>query len=162
MAKLGLSGAAKFLRRLIERRYREPQPSRSTIINDYGAFMERNPASPTRIEDVSVLPYPKKLILSALLAEIGRGHPQYFDEMLRIGAMSLAQYQPGIGEEPLEMLGLDVTKFPKANNLEALRAEAKRLVEAEGRTRNQFNDFNELVEEDLRRISSKIAALTRR
>jgi hypothetical protein len=134
------------------------QPSRETIIGDYGAFMEHNPSLPTRIEDVSVLPHPKEMILDALLIEIGRGHPKHLDEMMQIGAMSLAQYQPSVGKEPLERLGMDVSKFPRTNDLKALRAQAKLIAEAQSKTQDRFNAFNKLVEDDLRRINSKIAA----
>jgi len=86
--------------------------NRKKIIQDYGALMERNPPLPTRIEDVSALPHPKETILDALLIEIGQKHPKHIDEMLQVGAVSLAQYQGGVGDEPLEMLGMDVSKLP--------------------------------------------------
>jgi len=76
------------------------------IIQDYGAFIERNPPLPTTIEDTSVLPHPKAAILEALIFEIEQGHPKHADDMLRFGAISLAQYQPGVGREPLD-LGTD-------------------------------------------------------
>ena len=66
------------------------------IIQDYGAFIERNPPLPTRIEDTSVLPHPKAAILEALIFEIEQGHPKHVDDMLRFGAISLAQYQRGV------------------------------------------------------------------
>ena len=134
------------------------QPSRETIISDYGAFMEHNPPLPTRIEDVSVLPHPKEMILDALLMEIGRGHPENLDAMMQLGARCLAQYQPGVGTEPLEKFGMDISKFPPTSDLEALRAEANLMVEAQSKTGNRFNEFSKLVEDDLRRMTSKIAA----
>jgi hypothetical protein len=86
------------------------RPSRETIISDYGQFMEHNPPLPTRIEDVSVLPHPKEMILDALLMEIGRGHPTHINEMMKVGATSLAQYQPGVGKEPIDYLCMDATR----------------------------------------------------
>jgi len=50
------------------------RPSREDILGDYAAFMEHNTSHPTTIEDVSVLPHSKEIILDALLVEIGRGH----------------------------------------------------------------------------------------
>jgi TPR repeat protein len=134
------------------------EPSREMIIGDYGAFMEHNPSLPTRIEDVSVLPHPKEVILDALLMEIGRGHPRHLDEMMQVGARCLAQYQPGVGKEPLEKLGLDISKLPRTKDPDALRAQAKLMSEAISKTADRFNAFEKLVEDDLRRISSKIAA----
>jgi hypothetical protein len=121
------------------------------IINDYGALIERHPPRSTRIEDVSVLPHPKEVILDALLSEIGRGHSKHMDDMLRVGAIYLAQYQSGVGNEPLEPRGTHKGKLPRANGLDELRAEAKK--------RERFDQFNKLVESDLRRISLRIADL---
>jgi hypothetical protein len=137
---------------------RSTRPSRETIISDYGAYMEHNPPLPTRIEDVSVLPHPKEMILDALLMEIRRGHPTHLNEMMKVGAISLAQYQPGVGNEPLEYLGMHISKLPRTKDLEALRTQAKLLAEAQIKTQDRFNEFSKLVQDDLRRISSKIAA----
>jgi hypothetical protein len=124
---------------------------RETIIQDYGALMERKPPLPTRIEDVSALPHPKATILDALLSELGQGHSAHMAEMLRIGAISLAQYQPGVGREPLEMLGADASKVP------ATLAEAKRLAPALSKMQYRFKELDKLVQDDLQRIKSRIA-----
>jgi len=123
-----------------------------TIIQDYGALMERKPPLPTRIEDVSVLPHPKATILDALLFELGQGHSEQITEMLRIGAISLAQYRPGVGREPLEMLGADVSRLPET------LAEARRLAPTLSKMQYRFKEFDRLVEDDLQRIKSGIAA----
>jgi hypothetical protein len=120
------------------------------IINDYGALMERCPPRSTRIEDVSMLPHPKEAILDALLSQIGRGQSKHMDDMLRVGAIYLAQYQSGVGDEPLENPGMIRGKLPRAGGLDEIRAEAER--------RERFDQFNKLVESDLRRISLRIAA----
>jgi hypothetical protein len=125
---------------------------RETIIQDYGALIERKPPLPTRIEDVSALPYPKTTILDALLFELGQGHPEHITEMLRVGAISLAQYQPGVGREPLEMLGIEVSRLP------VTLAEAKRLAPTPSKMQYRFKEFDRLVQDDLRSIKSRIAA----
>ena len=63
-----LSDAMKFVRHLIHAKAANDasRPSRETIIYDYGALMACSPPLPTRIEDVSVLPYPKEVILGIL------------------------------------------------------------------------------------------------
>jgi hypothetical protein len=139
---------------------RQAALTREKIIKEYGGLMERTPPLPTRIEDVSALPHPKEAILDALLQEIVRGYPQHISDAMRAGAMSLAQYQPGVGNDPLEMLGVDVTKLqlPNERDLDALRAQAKLITETESETRERFHEFNKLVTEDLKRIKAMIAA----
>jgi hypothetical protein len=127
------------------------QPSVGKVINDYGALMQRRPPRSTRIEDVSMLPHPKEIILDALLSQIGKGQSKHMDDMLRVGAMYLAQYQSGVGNEPLENLSVIKGRLPRANGLIEIRAEAQR--------RSAFDRFNKLVEADLRRISLRIAAI---
>jgi hypothetical protein len=111
---------------------------------------------PTRIEDASVLPHPKETILNALLEELQRPHPKWMHDSLRVAALSLPYYQPGVGDIPLEMLGMDISKLPKAENIEAIQRQARQLVEAEAKTRDQFTAFNKLVQDDMRRISMAI------
>lgn len=132
---------------------------REKIINEYGRFVERRPPIPTRIEDVSVLPYPKETILSALLLEITRGDVNR-TEALRVCARDLALFQAGVGREPLEMLGIDIseTSPPPPSDIEALRAYARLIVEVEGKTRSRFEQFTKLVEADLVRIDAQIEA----
>ena len=122
------------------------------IIQDYGAFIERNPPLPTTIEDTSVLPHPKAAILEALIFEIEQGHPKHADDMLRFGAISLAQYQPGVGREPLD-LGTD------ARDLSLKLAGEKHLAEVLTKIQDRFKKFDEMVQDDLRLINGKIAAL---
>jgi hypothetical protein len=129
-----------------------PTPAKASvgrIINDYGALMQCRPPRSTRIEDVSVLPHSKEVILEALLSQIGKDQPKHMDDMLRVGAIYLAQYQSGVGDEPLENLSMIRGKLPRANGLDEIRAEAGK--------RERFDQFNRLVESDLRRISLRIA-----
>jgi hypothetical protein len=123
------------------------------IIQDYEAFIERTPPLPTRIEDTSVLPHPKAAILEALICEIEQGHPKHVDVRLRFGAISLAQYQRGVGREPLEVLATDVRDLPPK------LAKEKHLAELLTKMQDRFKKFDELVQDDLRLINSKIAAI---
>ena len=132
---------------------------REKIIREYGGFIERDAPLPTHIEDVSVLPYPKEIILSALLLEITRRDVAQ-TEALRICARDLAQFQPGVGREPLEMLGVDLAKLPSPprNDIKGWRSYLRFVAEAKGNTRSRFEEFNKLVEDDLGRINSQIEA----
>jgi len=116
--------------------------------------MVRRPPLDTRIKDVSALPHPKEQILDALLLEIVRGRSQHIDNMMYVGmllqSVFLAQYQLGVGDDPLEMLGVPITKTAPPPAL--------LLSEATIKTRERFEEFNKLVEEDLKLIHAKIAA----
>jgi len=130
---------------------------RKDVIGDFGAFLEQRPNLPTRIEDVTVLPHPKEEILDALMLEIARGHPN-MNEWLEVSATFLAQYQPGVGKEPLDMLGADFSALPETHDLEELRKQAIKMVVSEEKTRGRFEEFNKLVQQDLQRISKLTAA----
>ena len=127
---------------------------RQKIINDCGALMVRRPPLDTRIKDVSALPHPKEQILDALLLEIVRGRSQHIDNMMYVGmllqSVFLAQYQLGVGDDPLEMLGVPITKTAPPPAL--------LLSEATIKTRERFEEYNKLVEDDLKLIHAKIAA----
>jgi hypothetical protein len=130
-------------------------PSNEQIIGAFGSLMQRNPPLPTRIEDVSVLPYPKDVILRALLEEMRGAHPKRMLDDMQVAALSLAQYQQGIGKVPVEMLGADLAKLPKTSDLDALRREARQLVGAADR----FAGFDKLVKDDMRRIRSALQSI---
>jgi len=133
---------------------------REKIIHEYGAFMDRTPPLPTRIKDVSMLPYPKEEILNALLYEIvNRKSPKIID-MMRIGAINLALFQPGLGNDRIELIGSDVTKLSLSNkhDAEVPRMHTKLIPAAENQVQERFCEFKELVMEDLDRINSMIAA----
>jgi hypothetical protein len=135
-----------------------PHLSNERIIRDYGAFVERHPPLPTRIEDASFLPHQKELIFDALFLELEQRHPDLMLDFLQVAAMSLVQFQYNVGREPLEKLGIDVAKLPVTNDLKILREQAKLMVEAESKTRDRYNEFDQLVQDDLRFVRRKIAA----
>jgi hypothetical protein len=130
---------------------------REKIIHDYGRFIELRPPLPTRIDDVSVLPYSKETILSALLLEIVRCDVIH-TEILRIAARDLAQFQPGVGCEALEFHGVDIAKLPMParEDIEGWRAYWRFVGEATDKTQSRFDQFNKLVEEDLVQINAQI------
>ena len=135
-----------------------PHLSNEQIIRDYAGFMERHPPLPTRIEDASILPHQKELIFDALFLELEQRHPDLMLDFLQVAAMSLVQFQYNVGREPLEKLGMDVAKLPATNDLNMLREQAKLMVQAESRTCYRYNEFDQLVQDDLRFVRRKIAA----
>ena len=133
------------------------QPPHETIIRDYAALLARDPPQ-VRIVDESVLPHEKGLILNTLLSEIEKGHPQQIEEMLCAQAIFLAQYQFCVGPKPLEPFGIDITKFPRTTPKE-LRALAELVgAEAQIKRKQQFDNLNKIVEQELKYITAKIAA----
>jgi hypothetical protein len=122
------------------------------LISDYGVFLERHGPSPLRIEDVAVLPHPKDAILSALLSAVAPGNDKKND-FLMTGAIFLAQFQPGVGSEPLYQGGFDLTAgLPATNDPAALRARAQAIVAKGEKFKEQakrFEVFSPLVEQDL-------------
>ena len=120
-------------------------------------LMQNNVSLTTTIKDLSVLPYPKEIILDAILLELARGPSEHMTNSLSVGAISLAQYQPGVGEKPLKML--DVDEFPSANDEAAMTALIQRLARPEAEANKaRFDSFNRVVEEDLKKINAKVAA----
>jgi hypothetical protein len=83
------------------------------IVHDFGGthsahsieqleqLMERDPAIPLRIEDVSKLPHPKEALLDVLCFALVMTADQKFADTVGGGAILLAQYQPGVGSAPL-------------------------------------------------------------
>ena len=72
--------------------------------------------------------------------------------MLQFGAISLAQYQPGVGREPLvEVLGTHARDLPPQ-----LAGEKHLLLT---KMQDRFKKFDELVQDDLRLINGRIAAV---
>ena len=70
--------------------------------------MERNPTgSGDKIWDVKLLPHDKKAILDAICLEIVAGNDEKRTEALKVGALHLADYQDGVGDQPISMLGVD-------------------------------------------------------
>ena len=125
------------------------------VIGIYGAFMKRHPSLPTRIQDTSILPFPKERVLHAILVELARGHTEHLSAALKLGARLLAQYQPGVGSAPL----IDLAELPDPKDIKALPAEAMRVASAETEAgRQRYLDFDKLVKADLVRIEAKIAA----
>jgi hypothetical protein len=139
---------------LFSRLFGKRLPSDETIIRDYGAFIERHSPSPLRIEDVSSLPHPKDAILSAMLGAVVPGNDKRNDWLIS-GAIFLAQFQPGVGKEPLYQGGFDLTEKiqrPGAGDLQTLRAEAQAIVALGEKHKEQakrFEDFHRLAEKDL-------------
>ncbi len=109
---------------------------RRRIVGVFGEFVANHAPLPTRIEDESVLPFPKKVILEAILLEIVR-HGEARTEPHRNCARCLAQFQREVGPEALELTGVDLTtlNLPSAEDKAAWIAHATLISEAAESTR---------------------------
>ncbi len=161
---LGLAG----LGYLISVKRPKGAPNAEKIISDYSAFVGRHGPTPLRIEDVAVLPHSKDVILSALLNAVVPGDDKRND-FLMSGAIFLAQFQPGVGSEPLYQGGFDLTaplrQRTATNDPAALRAKAEAMVAKAEKFKEQakrFEVFSVLVEQDLRLMMARFKAATQK
>ncbi|MDE8346981.1 MAG: hypothetical protein POH28_12545 [Acidocella sp.] len=157
---LGLAGFGL----LISMRKPKTAPSAEKIISDYVAFVERHNPSPLRIDDVAVLPHSKDVILSALLHAVAPDDDKRND-FLMSGAIYLAQFQPGVGSEPLYKDGFDLTanlrQQTATNDLTAVKAEIKAMaakVEKFKEQAKRFEVFSALVEQDISLMMARFKA----
>lgn len=118
---------------------------RVKIINAYGKFVETHPQA-GQIADASALPYPKETILKALLLEIVLGCGP--TKEIQLGAMYLADFQPGVGPKPLRQLGFDIAEALSDPGRGA-RLIAGEEAQAE---RNRYDEFRKLADKDVSRI----------
>jgi hypothetical protein len=139
----------------IEENKAKPE-ERARIIADYGRLIERDPMA-GEIRDVRFLPHDKKAILGAICLEIVRAEDERQLEALKVGALCLADYQEGVGDQPLSRLGIDPSSVDASSmNVEELRVLADKI--AGNPDSERFGTFKRLVKEDLIEIRAKLLA----
>ncbi|MDI1308235.1 MAG: hypothetical protein PSV17_02225 [Methylotenera sp.] len=74
------------------------------IMSDFGAFIESNPS--LNIRDVSVLPYPKEIILGAITNILKTDTTLANPKLIAEGLILLADFQEGVHAEELSILGI--------------------------------------------------------
>ena len=121
----------------------EKSPERVQIISDYGRFLERNPT--IAIRDVKLLPHDKQTILDAICWEIIDQRDEARLKFLRDAALSLADFAEGVGDEPLFLLGADLSSSdPPAETVDELMAIAGQI--ADDPNRERYESFERLVQ----------------
>jgi hypothetical protein len=116
---------------------------RLEIISDYGRFLEHNPT--IAIRDVKLLPHDKQTILDAICWEIVDQRDDARLKSLRDAALFLADFAEGVGDEPLFLLGTDLSSSdPAAATVEELMAIAGQI--AEDPNRERYESFEKLVQ----------------
>ena len=113
------------------------------IVDDYAKHIEKNP-SPGIVFDVACLPHPKEAIAKALIMQ-----SLYEPNLDRLGCLGgilvcLADYQEGVGPEPLFATGVDPRKGFDLSDLNAL---AKQIATYPHRER--YKQFEALQNKDM-------------
>lgn len=101
---------------------RSKADERCRLVAAYGLFLETLGAEPLEISDVRHLPFDKNALLEALCLELVRAATDHEREAIKIGALTLAQFQEGVGDQPLNPLGMRLPRvIPETDEgLEAL------------------------------------------
>jgi len=126
---------------------------RAKIIADYGAVIERNPSA-DQIWDVKCLPHDKNTILDAICLEIVREDDERRVEILKGAALFLADYQEGVGDKPISILGLDFTD-PALLKLDSKALGAKILGNPHW---ERFATYKPIMDRDISKIQAKLRA----
>ena len=116
-------------------------------VTDFLEHMVKSPLPPTDIADVNTLPHPKEELLKALTVMLRLTPDKGMREAFVVGAMTLANYQPGVGPKPLRQVNLPRPELVKSGDLDAMVK-----VMFEGVDRERWAKFNQQVQVDQLRI----------
>jgi hypothetical protein len=122
---------------------RRASEDRAQIISAYGKFIETRTMTPDEIADVKLLPFPKEELLEAICLELIREPDESKRSAMEVGAILLANFQEGVGDEPLSMFGFQLPSEQPATDEETLEL-AKKLTE-ENPKRQRWEEFNARV-----------------
>lgn len=137
----------------------EEKKKRLKIISDFGAFLERDlhKGDSLQIWDVKYLPHDKEAILDAICLEIVRESDEKRIEVLKVGALFLADFQKGIGDQPISALGVDLTSQDVASlDTNSLKELASRVTS--NSDSKQFDLYKPIIDKDLANIHAKLLA----
>jgi len=119
------------------------------IVQDYGAVLASAAPAPGCVADARKLPYPKERIKQALAFVLRMTKEPQMREQLKIGYISLAGWQEGVGEATV---GIDLSKMdPNADPVEL----AKRITSqgaAAGKWMPKVKAEQEALKADLQKL----------
>lgn len=92
------------------------------VVRDYGAVLQSRAPVTGTVADARELPYPKERIKQALVIALRSTADPRVRESLKIGYISLADWQEGVGLTPV---GIDLTKIDPTEDVLEL---AKRVA----------------------------------
>lgn len=84
------------------------------VVNAYGGLLAQGHAGSGVISDTKFLPYPKETIKAALITALRITTDKQMRENLKVAYISLADFQDGVGPNPIgvNLLGLDLNADP--------------------------------------------------
>lgn len=129
---------------------------RAEVISDFGQFLELNPTG-IEITDISKLPHNKEEILDAICMQMIVTDDESLFSALEVAAITLADFQEGVGSEPLNSLGVSAEQLLQSSesNEDAL-ALARKITDNPNEAK--YETFRAIADEDLTNIQAKIMA----
>jgi hypothetical protein len=123
------------------------------IISDYGQFLEGSPVT-VEIMDEDCLPHSKDRILAALCTVLSSPGVDANDRVALVGgALTLANFQKGVGRHALHPFGLDISRFDSSTMSPENLA---KLITSNPAGKERYESLRPLVEADRERISEQI------
>jgi hypothetical protein len=99
------------------------------IVQDYGAVLGSAAPGPGCVADARKLPHPKQRIKQALVFALRMTKEPQMREQLKVGYISLSDWQDGVGDAPV---GIDLTNVdPNADPVELAKRIASQGAAAE-------------------------------
>ena len=87
------------------------------VVSAYGKTLATEAPTPGTVADVKKLPYPKQVIKDAIVTALRRTPESDLKEKLKVGYLSLSNWQEGVGEANQ---GLDVLRMDMNQDVESL------------------------------------------
>jgi hypothetical protein len=119
------------------------------IVQDYGAVLGSAAPAPGCVADVRSLPHPKERIKQALVFALRITKEPQVREQLKIGYISLADWQEGVGSETV---GMDLTKM----DLSADPLEIAKRIASQG---DAVKKWTHLVQAEQNALKSELQKL---
>ncbi|MBH0190087.1 MAG: hypothetical protein HP493_14920 [Nitrospira sp.] len=123
------------------------------IVIDFGRYIEDNP-SVGAISDSSCLPHPKQAIKEAFVRELLSEADEYRFQCMKATLLALAEFQDGVGSEPLLALGVDYGELKNTD----VKTLAERIATYPHRER--YEQFEVLVNKETSAIQELLAKVT--
>lgn len=126
------------------------------IVSDYGAFLEHQDSTyGVAIFDEKDLPHKKEVILDAICLVIRTELDDDMRNALKISATRLAEYQEGVGDQPVSMQadGLDMNVLSGSLSTEEMKDLAAKMARTD---QKRFEYYKSLADKDLNRIMEKL------
>jgi hypothetical protein len=133
------------------------------IVSDLGDLMAKCAIRADAFYDVSLLPHPKEAIIAAIEGQILWAPNQKLVELLITASMFLWNFQHGVGDTPLPLLGEDLGPAHRGEItpkiVDELRRTAQRIVNSPNAKR--ADQFRAIADRETKLINERIAAAVR-